>query len=117
MLYDYVALLLFIAFAVFIPVSFLFAARLLGRRESGNPVKNAPYESGEETTGDSRDIDNEYLPYFMLFLPFEVIIAFLILWSTSARQMSYSTNIMMLLLAVFATAMSLVGYKMIKVAR
>jgi NADH:ubiquinone oxidoreductase subunit 3 (subunit A) len=117
MLYDYVALLLFIAFAIFIPVSFLLAAKLIGRKESGNAVKNSPYESGEETIGSSRDIENEYLPYFMMFLPFEVIVAILILWSTTTRQMSYGVNIMIISLAVFAAAISLVGYKMIKLVR
>ena len=81
MLYNYVALLIFIAFAVFMPVSFIFTAKLLGKKRTGNPVKNAPYESGEETVGNSRDIDNEYLPHFMVFLPFEIIIVALILWS------------------------------------
>jgi NADH:ubiquinone oxidoreductase subunit 3 (subunit A) len=114
MLYNYVALLLFIAFAVFVPVSFLLTAKLLGRKESGNPVKNAPYESGEKTVGDSRDVDNEYLPYFMLFLPFEIVIAILVLWSTTARQMSLSANIMLIGLGLFATVASFVGYRMVR---
>ena len=67
MLYDYVALVLFVVFAIFIPVSFLLTSKLLRKRGTGNPVKNSPYESGEETIGRSKDIDNEYLSYFMLF--------------------------------------------------
>lgn len=113
MLYDYVALVLFIAFAVFVPVSFVLTTKLLKKKASGNAVKNAPYESGEETIGSSRDVDNEYLPYFMLFLPFEIVIAILILWSTVARSLSLFTDVSFLVLGVAATAVSLAGYKII----
>ncbi|HIH50313.1 MAG: NADH-quinone oxidoreductase subunit A [Candidatus Micrarchaeaceae archaeon] len=114
MLYDYVALLLFAAFAIFIPASFILASKLLRKRGRGNPVRNAPYESGEETIGRSRDIENEYLPYFMLFLPFEIVIAILIIWSSNVRQLDYGTNIAFIILGIFATAMSLIGYKIAK---
>lgn len=113
MLYDYVALLIFIAFAAFMPVSFLLTAKLLGRKRSGNPIKNAPYESGEETIGNSRDIDNEYLPHFMIFLPFEIMIIILILWSTVAKTVSFGTSIAILMLGVSATALSFIGYRMV----
>lgn len=114
MLYNYIALLLFIAFAVFVPVSFVLTTKLLGKKEPGNSVKNAPYESGEETVGDSRDIDNEYLPNFMIFLPFEMIIVILILWSTVAKTINFNTNIAIIMLGVLATALSFIGYKMIR---
>ncbi len=113
MLYNYVALLIFMAFAAFIPLSFLLAIKLLSRKYEGNPVKNAPYESGEETIGSSRDVDNEYLPYFMIFLPFEIIIAILILWSTVLRGINFETNIGIMLLGITATVLSFIGYKMV----
>ncbi len=112
MLYNYIALLIFIAFAVFIPASFLLTAKLLGRKEQGNPVKNAPYESGEETVGNSKDIDNEYLPHFMIFLPFEVVVAILILWSTITKSISYGSSLAIIMLGVIATALSFIGYKL-----
>lgn len=112
MLYNYLALVFFIAFAVFIPVSFLFTAKLLGRKERGNPVKNAPYEGGEETVGNSRDIDNEYLPYFMIFLPFEIVIALLLLWAVASKNIAYNYNIEIIFLGVFATILSFVGYRL-----
>ena len=114
MLYNYIALLIFIAFAVFIPVSFLLSAKLLGKKSKGNPVKNAPYESGEETIGTSRDMDNEYLPHFMIFLPFEMIIIVLILWSTVTKNINFGTNIAIIMLGVIATCMSFIGYRMVK---
>lgn len=112
MLYNYLALLFFMAFAVFMPVSFLLTAKLLSKREPGNPVKNAPYESGEETVGNSRDIDNEYLPYFMIFLPFEVVVAIMLLWSTAAGGISHINNLGIIILGIFATAMAFIGYRM-----
>jgi len=114
MLYNYIALLLFIAFAVFVPVSFVLTTKLLGKKEEGNPVKNAPYESGEETIGDSRDVDNEYLPNFMIFLPFEMIIVILILWSTVTKTINFNTNIAIIMLGVLATVLSFIGYKLIR---
>lgn len=112
MLYNYAAFLIFIAFAVFIPSSFVLTAKLLGRREEGNKVKNMPYESGEETTGASRDVDNEYLPYFMIFLPFEVVLVIIILWSTVSKDMSYWSSIAIITLGIIATALSFIGYRL-----
>lgn len=114
MLYNYIALLLFIAFAVFMPVSFLLTAKMLGKKEPGNPVKNAPYESGEESIGDSKDVDNEYLPHFMIFLPFEMIIVILILWSTVTKTINFNTNVAVIMLGVMATVLSFIGYRMIR---
>jgi NADH:ubiquinone oxidoreductase subunit 3 (subunit A) len=113
MLYNYIALLFFVALGLLIPALFLLASKLLGRRYPGNPTKNAPYESAEETIGSSRDVDNEYLPYFMLFLPFEIILAMLLLWSTVAKAIDYNTGTAIILLVVAATAFSSVGYKLI----
>ncbi len=114
MLYNYIALLIFIAFAVFIPVSFVFASKLMSKKRSGNPVKNGPYESGEETIGTSKDIDNEYLPHFMIFLPFEMVIVVLILWSTVTKSINFGTSLAIIMLGVIATVLSLIGYRMVK---
>lgn len=113
MLFNYIALVVFVAFAIFVPVSFLSTAKMLGKRERGNRVKNAPYEAGEQTIGSSRDIDNEYLPFFMMFLPFEVALVILILWSVVARQLTYMTGIEIIALAVISTVFSIVGYRFI----
>ena len=114
MLYNYVALVFFIVIGLLIPASIILTAKLLGSRVPRNPVKDAPYESGEETIGGSRDIDNEYLPYFMLFLPFEMVIAIVILWSTVARGIGYNTSIEIIVLTVLSAAMALAGYKFVR---
>jgi len=113
MLYNYIAILFFAALGITIPSLFLLTAKLIGHRSKGNPVKNAPYESAEESTGGSRDMDNEYLPYFMLFLPFELMLVILILWSTVARAIDYNTGLDIILLVVISMAFSFAGYKLI----
>ena len=111
--YDYLAILIFALFAVFVPVSFLMTSKMLRPRGSPNRVKNAPYESAEETIGGSRDIENEYLPFFALFLPFEIIAIIMLLWSIGARSISYTTDLMVLGLAVGSMGFAIVGYKFI----
>ena len=112
MLYNYLALAFFSIFAILIPLSFLLTAKLLGRKSTGNPVKNSPFESGEESIGTSKDIGNEYLPMFMLFLPFELIVAILIIWSITYNSLSYDSNLAILALLVVSTIVALVGYVM-----
>ena len=114
MFYNYLALAFFIIIGLLIPASIILTAKMLGRRVPGNQVKNAPYESGEATIGGSRDIDNEYLPYFMLFLPFEIVLAIIILWSTVARGIGYNTGVEIIGLAIVSMAMALVGYKFVR---
>ncbi|MCL4403554.1 MAG: NADH-quinone oxidoreductase subunit A [Candidatus Marsarchaeota archaeon] len=111
MLYNYIALLFFLLFGIGFPAALLLGAKIIGRKPVGNPVKNAPYESGEVTIGSSMDVDNEYLPYYMLFLPFELIVAVLIIWSTVSNKASFGTGIMVIALAIAAMAISLIGYK------
>ena len=115
MLYNYVATLFFAVLGISIPLLFLLLAKLLSRNSPGNPAKNAPYESAEESTGGSRDIDNEYLPYFMLFLPFEVVLAMLMLWATVAKSTDYNTSIGIIILTFLSMVLSIVGYKIIGV--
>lgn len=109
---NYVSLLFFIAFAVFVPLSFLLTSRLLRRRSVSNPVKNAPYESAEASIGSSRDIDNEYLGFFALFLPFELVAILVVLWAIAAKDLELSTNIYIVGLPVLAMALAAVGYKL-----
>ncbi|MCL4373656.1 MAG: NADH-quinone oxidoreductase subunit A [Candidatus Marsarchaeota archaeon] len=115
MLYNYVALVFFAAFSIAVPVLLLLVAKLIRLSKPGNAVKNAPYESGELTIGTGYDLYNEYLPYFMLFIPFEIVIVVVLLWSYAARLFSYTQSIYVLVLAVISMVMALVGYKLIGV--
>jgi NADH:ubiquinone oxidoreductase subunit 3 (subunit A) len=113
MLYNYIALVLFALFGIFIPSSFLLTAKLLGRKYKPNDVKDAPYESGEKAVGESRDIDSEYFPFIMLFLPFEVVAVLVLVWSYAANSIGRYSGLYMILLLVFATIFSVIGYKTI----
>jgi len=115
MLYNYIAILFFAIVAVFVPYSMLLTAKMLRRRRLDNPVKNAPYESGEKTIGKNRDIINEYLPYFMLFLPFEVVALLLLLWAPVSKSLSYTNNLLMIGLAGVAMLFAFLGYLMMRV--
>ena len=88
-------------------------SKLIARRSPGNPVKNAPWESGEASVGRARDIDNEYLPFFSLFLPFEVIVGILAVWSLAAYGLSYSVDLGMVVLALAAGVAAVFGYRTI----
>ncbi len=111
--YTYIAITFFSLFALFIPASFLLASKLLRKNEPGNPVKNSPYESAEASVGSHRDIDNEYLPYFMLFIPLEILSIVLLLWSVTASSLGIVQDSMYLGITVMSTAFALVGYRFI----
>ncbi len=111
MSYDYAAILIFALFAVFVPVSFLITSKMLRPKSRRNSVKNAPYESAEETIGESRDVENEYLPFFALFLPFEIIAIVILLWATGSRSILYMPDMMVIGLAVFSALFALIGYR------
>ncbi len=111
MLYNYIALGLLLLFGLGFPGGLLLASKLIGRKPVSNAVKNAPYESGETTVGSSMDIDNEYLPYYMLFLPFELTIAILLIWASVSNKTGFATGLLVIALAFAAMSISLVGYK------
>jgi NADH:ubiquinone oxidoreductase subunit 3 (subunit A) len=113
MLYNYVALLVFIVMALFIPYSLLLTSIMLRRRIPRNKVKNAPYESAEEPIGSSKVVQIEYLPIFALFLPFEIISVIMLLWAYVAQQVSYISGLEMLGLIVVAMVFGLIAYKFI----
>ncbi len=112
MLYNYIAIVFFAAVAIFVPFSFLLTAKLLRHRIGGNPVKSSPYESGEATTGKNRDVINEYLPFFMMFLPFEVVVMILLIWSFVSRQIGYLNGLLIIGLAAMSLLFAFTGYFM-----
>lgn len=114
MLYNYVALVFFAAIALAVPYSMLLTAKLLRHKAKGNMVKNAPYESAEATTGKNRDVLNEYLPYFIMFLPLEVVSVILLLWSAASRAVPYLNSIAVMGIAVMSMAFAVAGFMLIR---
>ncbi|MGC8651887.1 MAG: NADH-quinone oxidoreductase subunit A [Candidatus Micrarchaeia archaeon] len=115
MLYNYIALVFFAAFSIAIPLLLLFVAKLIRPAEPRNAVKNAPYESAEAAIGAGADLYNEYLPYFMLFIPFEIIVVVVMLWAYVARMLSYMQGVYVLGLAFAAMVLAVIGYGLIGV--
>ncbi len=113
MFYNYLALLIFIGMALFIPYSLLLTSISLRRRVPKNKVKNAPYESAEETIGEGLVVQVEYLPIFAMFLPFEIISVVVLLWASVARSVSYYSGLEMVGMVVVAMLFGLISYKFI----
>jgi NADH:ubiquinone oxidoreductase subunit 3 (subunit A) len=109
--YNYIALVFFALFALSVPISFLFTSKMLRTKKAGNKVKNAPYESAEEPIGHARDVDNEYLSFFAIFLPFEIISMVIVLWAVAARQLGQGANVLVIGLIILSMALALAGYK------
>ncbi len=111
-LYNYLALAFFVIFGLFVPASCLFLSKLLRKRAPGNPVKNAPFESAEESLGSARGIVHEYQAYLALFLPFEILLAVLFFWSSASRIMPTNASMEIMILVAAAAAFALFGYKL-----
>lgn len=109
--YNYIALAVFVLLSISVPASFLLTSKFLRPSPSKNKTKQAPYESAEATIGKTRDVDNEYISFFALFLPFEIISMVLVLWALVARSLDPLTNALALGLAVLSMFLALIGYK------
>jgi len=111
--YTFVVVFFFGALALFVPLSMLLLARLLGARTRQNPVKLDNYESAETPIGTKRDITTEYLHYFPLYLGFEMVIVVLLGWGTVYTRISQMMSLGIIglsgvafVLAAFALAMA-----------
>ena len=114
MLYNYIALAFFAAVAILVPTGLILASKTIGKKDMGNAVKNAPYESGEESVGAARDAENEYLPFFALFLPFEVVAAIIIIWSLGAYNLPYGVDVGVIVLGVVSALAAMFGYRRVR---
>ncbi len=99
-------------FAVFMPLSFLAASKLLRPNTAKNHVKNAPYESAEQTVGKSMDVINEYIGFFSIFLAFEIIVIAMVLWAYSSKYFSYGASLLIILSLILSMVFSLIAYKL-----
>jgi NADH:ubiquinone oxidoreductase subunit 3 (subunit A) len=111
MIYDYVALAIFSVLAFFVPFSLIMFSKIAGAKSPGNNVKNAPYESAEASIGKARDVDNEYMPFFALFLPMEIITAMLVVWVYASQELSYYFGLGIITLGVLSSLVCMAGYK------
>jgi NADH:ubiquinone oxidoreductase subunit 3 (subunit A) len=97
---TYLALLIFLLFGAFLPISMILTSKLLRPERSDNSVKNANYESGEESVGGRISIMKEYLHYFSLFLAFDIITAIILIWAFAGNTIGGIPSGYILALAV-----------------
>ncbi|MCL5430185.1 MAG: NADH-quinone oxidoreductase subunit A [Candidatus Marsarchaeota archaeon] len=109
--YNYIALVIFAAFALFVPFSYLLTSRMLRYSKGTSALKNSPYESAEKTIGTGRDVENEYLPFFAIFLPFEIMGILILLWAISARELPTTINIAAIGIAALSMVFAIIAYK------
>lgn len=112
--YVYVALLVFLLLAIFVPLSMVITSIMLGSKRKTNSTKRLNYESAESPMGGRRDITNDYLAYFPLFLAFEVTGVVIIIWTFVYANLQQSTNFYVLLLLIGATVLSVLTASIVK---
>jgi NADH:ubiquinone oxidoreductase subunit 3 (subunit A) len=106
----YIDLIVFAIVAAMVPIGMLLVSRLLSRKMKRNDILLDNYESAEMPIGDVKDITNDYLYYFPIFIAFELLIVALIFWSFvySGIGIYFSAAVMlMLILGTIATFISL----------
>lgn len=104
--YTYIPVAIFAAFALFVPISMLVLARLIGASPRQNPIKLENYESAEHPIGLSRDITNDYLQYFPLYLGFEIVIVILLAWAAVFGSISTGVSLGIIGICVVAFLLS-----------
>ncbi|MCL4381282.1 MAG: NADH-quinone oxidoreductase subunit A [Candidatus Marsarchaeota archaeon] len=112
MISTYIILVVSFLFALSMPLSFLAVSKLLRPSKDRNPVKNAPYESAEQTVGKSMDTINEYMSFFSIFLAFEIIAIVMVLWAYSSSYFSYGASLLIILSLILSMVFSSIAYRL-----
>ncbi len=81
-----VAVIIFVLFSLFVPASMLLTSIALRKNTVKNTVRDASYESGEESRGSRISIMHEYLHYFGMFIAFEIIAGMILVWAPVAHR-------------------------------
>ena len=111
--YTYVALFIFLLLAIFVPLSMLLTAKMLGAPRKTNKTKTLNYESAEVPIGFNRDIANDYLSYFPLFLAFEIVGIVAIVWSFTISNLPPANNFYLVLILAASTMLSLLTVSLV----
>jgi NADH:ubiquinone oxidoreductase subunit 3 (subunit A) len=98
---QYLALLIFAAIAVLVPLSTLLFSRMVRPNTEENDVKTLTYESAEQSVGQHVEIMHEYLHYFIAFLAFEIVGVIVLIWSTFSRGAQIGSGMYMVFLMIF----------------
>ena len=104
--YQYLFIAVLAGAAIFMGVAPLILAKFIAPKKPG-PTKQAPYECGLESRGDSWvQFRMEYYIYALLFVAFDVEAIFLFPWALVWREMGFIALIeMMVFLMILATGL------------
>ena len=108
---TYIALGVLAVLAVLVPLGMLMTNWLIGANPKQNAVKLANYESSEAPIGTNRDITNEYLHYFPLYLGFELTAVVILAWAFVFDKTETTTNLLMIGLLAIAFVFSMFAIK------
>lgn len=113
----YLALLIFILFALAVPFAMIFSSILIRNKKRSDKVKNSSFESAAGSTGSRISIMNEYMHYFSIFVAFDIIIGIMFIWTYSAGLLTMADSLTILMLPVAGFIMVLILFLMIKFTR
>jgi NADH-quinone oxidoreductase subunit A len=84
---------------------------LMGARGK-NPIRDAPFESGQTHLGEARQrYMMQYYPYLIMFIVFDVVAMFLFTWGLAFSSMSLSQNYFFLIfIAILVTPLGYASY-------
>src|SRR3989338_5926103 len=95
--YQYLFLGIFLLIAIVFPLLPIILARFIAPRKP-NPVKNATYECGVETVGDSWvQFKAQYYVYALIFVIFDIEVIFIYPWAVAYRGLGLFALIEMLI--------------------
>jgi NADH:ubiquinone oxidoreductase subunit 3 (subunit A) len=110
----YLALLIFVLFALAVPFAMIFSSIMIRNRKRSNRVRNASFESAEASSGSRISIMNEYMHYFSIFVAFDIIVAIMLIWAYTAYLLTNTVNMIALMLPVAGFIMVVITLAMLK---
>lgn len=111
--FVYIALIIFLLLAIFVPFSMVLTSMMLRPKQKTNKTKTNNYESAENPIGEQRDITSNYLPYFPLFITFEFVGIITVIWSFVFGSLNITQNTYVIIILVASTAISMMTAIMI----
>jgi len=101
--YQYLFLGIFLLIAVIFPLLPIILARFIAPKKP-NPIKNATYECGVETVGDSWvQFKAQYYVYALAFVIFDIEVIFIFPWAVAYKQIGLIAFVeMMIFIAILA---------------
>jgi NADH-quinone oxidoreductase subunit A len=94
MLHEYLPILIFLIFALALSMAIIVGsstvAKILKTRQTNTMLKESPYECGFQAFGDARmPFDVKFYLVAILFIVFDLEVAFLFPWAVALRQLSW----------------------------